>query len=87
MLVLSLRQATSGRGLNGGKLRRYLWIREAMTVQMIMRGYDGNNGYAGYDGTKCNEEIQVVVNDTKGYNTCKSTRIKYDRYKRLRERT
>jgi len=47
---------------------------------MTMRGYDGNNGYAGYDGTKCNEEIRVVVNDMKGYNACKSTRIKYDWY-------
>ena len=58
-----------------------------MTVQMITRGYNGNNGYAGYDGTKCNEEIQVVVNDMKGYNAYKSTRIKYDQYKRLCERT
>jgi len=52
-----------------------------MTVQMITRGYDGNNGYAGYDGTKCNKEIRVVVNDMKGYDACKSMRIKYDRYK------
>ena len=60
---------------------------QATTVLMIMRGYDGNNGYAGYNGTKCNKEIRAVVNDTKGYDACKSTRIKYDRYKRLCKRT
>jgi len=53
-----------------------------MMVLTDTRGYDGNNGYAGYDGTKCNEEIRVVGNDTKGYNTYKSTMMKYYQYKR-----
>ncbi len=26
-----------------------------MMVLMITRGYYGNDGYAGYDGTECNE--------------------------------
>ena len=26
-----------------------------MTVLTITRGYYGNDGYAGYDGTECNE--------------------------------
>ena len=50
-------------------------------VQIIMRRYNGNNGYTGYNGTKCNKETRVVVNDTKGYDACKSMRIKYNRYK------
>ena len=50
-------------------------------VLTITRGYYSNDGYAGYDGTECNEEIRVVVNDTKGYDMCKSMRTKYDRYK------
>jgi len=66
MLVHSLREATT-----------VLTIAKGTTVQTITRGYDGNNGYAGYDGTKCNEEIQVVGNDTKGYDTYKSTMMKY----------
>ena len=56
------------------------------TVQMTTRGYNSNNGYAGYNGTKCNEKIRVVINDTKGYDVCKSMRRKYYWYKRLHER-
>ena len=29
------------------------------------RGYDGNNGYAGHDGTECNRKIRVVRNGKK----------------------
>ncbi len=53
---------------------------KGMMVQMTTRGYDSNNGYAGYDGTKCNEKIRAVINDTKGYDACKSMRRKYDQY-------
>jgi len=58
-----------------------------MTVLMDTRGYDGNNGYTGYDGTECNRKIQVVRNDTRGYGAYKSTMRKYEQYKRLCKRT
>ena len=44
MLVHSLREATM-----------VLTITKGMMVQTRTRRYDGNDGYAGYDGTKCNE--------------------------------
>jgi len=45
MLVPSLREATT-----------VLTAMKGTTVQTRTRGYDGNGGYAGYDGTECNEE-------------------------------
>ena len=45
---------------------------EDMTVRKDMKGYDGTNGY---------DKLQVVRNDTKGYDVYKSTIRRYEQYK------
>ena len=51
---------------------------EDTMVRKDTKGYDGTNGY---------DELQVVRNNTKGYDVYKSTIKKVQAVQRLRERT
>ncbi len=76
MLVLSLREATT-----------VLKITKGTTVQTRTRRYDGNDGYAGYDGTKCNEED---TNGRKRYEGLRYVQVNDDEVlsvQKIRERT